>query len=410
VKSERNWARNIAYSARCLHRPASGGELARIIAGSDKIRALGSRHSFNSIADTPGELIDITGLPRIFDLDSAARTVTVNAGIRYGELARLLDRRGWALQNMASLPHITVGGSIATGTHGSGDGNPSLAAAVAAVEFVRADGESQRLARGEAGFDGAVVNLGALGLMTAVTLDLVPAFTLRQAVYPGIGWDTVLRRFDELMSAAYSVSLFTTWLGEQFGMVWLKSTQTAVPSTLGGARRLAENIGLAGGPAGNTTDQGGRPGRWLDRLPHFRHDFTPSNGDELQSEYLVPRQYGVEAMMQIRELAAEVAPLVRVSEIRTIAADSLWLSPAFQTPVVGMHFTWRNRPDEVATLLPRLEERLLPLRARPHWGKLFAARDLAPLYPEIDSFRTLAAQMDPHGKLRNDYLDQLVFR
>lgn len=406
--SERNWARNVGYRARRVHRPTSLEQLQQLVSQSDKIRALGSRHSFSRIADTDGELIDVTRLPPMLELDSAARTVTVNAGARYGEFAPALDALGWALQNLASLPHITVGGSVATGTHGSGDANRSLAAAVAAVEFVRADGELQRLARGDHGFAGAVVNLGALGVMTAVTLDVVPAFDMQQDVYVGISWDAVLSRFDELTAAAYSVSLFTRWADDDFGMAWLKSVEDEAPHSFADGTRLDRNIGLAEGSAESTTEQRGVRGRWFERLPHFKLDFTPSNGDELQSEYLVPRPNAPAAIEHVRELASVVAPLLYVSEIRTVAADDLWLSGAFGTPAVGLHFTWKNEPSDVAAVLPALEERLLPLGARPHWGKIFAATELGPLYPKLDSFRALAAELDPLGKLRNSYLDALI--
>ena len=406
---EYNWARNVAYAARRVHRPTSLDELRRVVTASDKLRAVGSRHSFNRIADTHGDLIDITGLPPVFELDATARTVTVHASARYGEFAPLLDQHGWALQNMASLPHITVGGSIATGTHGSGDANQSLAASVAAVEFVRADGETQRLARGANEFAGTVVNLGALGVLTAVTLDVVPAFSMRQDVYDGISWDAVLSRFEELTAAAYSVSLFTRWAGESFGMAWLKSTGGAAPTTFAGGSRLTHDVGLAEGAAESATDQCGVEGRWFERLPHFKLGFTPSNGDELQSEYLVPRPNAVEAVVRVRELAAELSPLLYVSEIRTIAADDLWLSGAYGTPSVGLHFTWRNRPDDVAAFLPVLEERLLPLGARPHWGKLFATTELADRYPKLNDFRALATEVDPRAKFRNGFLDELIF-
>lgn len=403
-----NWSGNIRYAARELHRPQSVEELRRIVAGSRGLRALGSRHSFSSIADTTGDLVDVTALPRVVEIDEDARTVTVSAGTRYGELAPVIDAAGWALENMGSLPHITVGGATATGTHGSGDRNGVLSSQVAGIEFVTVDGDLQRIARGDDGFEGAVVHLGALGVAVRLTLDLVPTFRMSQNVYGGIDWPTVVEHFDEITSAAYSVSLFTNWTGDDFGTIWLKSTDE-LPEELLGARPLHDEVSLADGDVSSTTQQGGVPGPWFERLPHFRLEFTPSNGDELQTEYLVPRSSALAAIEQVRELADDIAPHLLVTELRTMAADDLWLSGASGTDAVAIHFTWRSHPAEVGALLPRIEERILPLGARPHWGKLAHATDLDALWPRLDDFRALADRFDPRGKLRNRYLDARVF-
>lgn len=403
-----NWAGNIRYAARELRRPTSIEELRRLVADSRGLRPLGSRHSFSSIADTTGDLIDVTALPRVFELDQDAATVTVDSGVRYGEVAPELDRAGFALKNMGSLPHITVGGATATGTHGSGDGNGTLSSQVAALEFVTVDGDIARVTRGDADFSGAVVHLGALGVVTRLALDVIPRFTMRQDVYRGLSWDEVLEHFDELTGAAYSVSLFTGWTGDRFGDAWLKSTGD-IPEEIFGARPATDSIGLADGEASSTTQQGGVEGPWFERLPHFKLGFTPSNGDELQAEYLTPRAEALEGIRLIRELADEIAPHLLITELRTMAADDLWLSGASGTDAVGIQFTWKNHPAEVGRLLPRIEERLLPLGARPHWGKLSAATELDAVFPHLDDFRALADRWDPRGKLRNRFLDQRVF-
>ena len=404
-----NWSGNVRYSARELHRPRSIGELRRIVAGSRRLRALGSRHSFSAIADTTGDLVDVTALPREIEIDEDTQTVTVSAGTRYGELAPVLDAAGFALRNTGSLPHITVGGATATGTHGSGNANGTLSSQVAAIEFVTVDGGTEVLRRGDDGFDGAVVHLGALGVAVRLVLDLVPRYTVRQSVYDGLAWSDVLERLDEVTGAAYSVSLFTEWTGDTFGMAWLKSVDEP-PEELLGRRPLSEDIGLAGGSPSATTVQRGIPGPWFERLPHFRLDFTPSNGDELQSEYFVPRERGAEALEAVRSMAEDVSRVLLISEIRTIAADDLWLSGATGRDTMAVHFTWAPRVDEVVALLPRLEDRLLPLGARPHWGKVAHLTDVAPLYPRVDDYRALADRFDPRGKLRNRWLDERLFR
>jgi hypothetical protein len=277
------------------------------------------------------------------------------------------------------------------------------------VELVTVDGGGDRLARGDDGFDGAVVALGALGVVTRLTLDLVPAFGMRQDTYQRLSWAAVLDRFDELTSAAYSVSLFTGWVGDEFGSAWLKSTDPELPDVFGDGRRTVHDVGLAEGDASNATKQGGVWGPWHERLPHFRLGFTPSNGDELQTEYLVPRARAVEAIELVRQLGEQIAPHLLITELRTMSAEDQWLSGASGHDAVGIHFTWKHHREGVAALLPRIEERLLPLGARPHWGKLSHATDLEALYPRLDDFRALADRFDPRGKLRNRYLDEHVF-
>ncbi|GAA4913385.1 D-arabinono-1,4-lactone oxidase [Nesterenkonia rhizosphaerae] len=403
-----NWANNLQYQAAQLMRPRNLDELHSAVVSSGRIKPLGSRHSFNTIADTSGALVDLSEMPRIFDIDEAIPAVTVDAAMRYGELALLLQQRGWALQNMASLPHISVVGSVATGTHGSGDRNPPLAAAVREVQLMTGTGTLRTLRRGEPDFGAAVVSLGALGVVTQISLDIVPSFQVRQDVYQGLGWEQVLFNFDQLTSSAYSVSLFTRWGADTFGHAWLKSTENP-PEELLGVHALTDDIGLVEGTAERTTPQSGVWGSWDQRLPHFKLEFTPSNGSELQTEYLLPRDNAVPAMQELRRMGEQLDPHLLITEIRTMAADEQWLSGAFQRDTVGFHFTWRQHTLDVLSLLPLLEERLLPLGARPHWGKLFAVPDLTGMYPRLGDFTTVAEQMDPEGKFHNDFLTTVLF-
>jgi len=400
---ERNWAENIAYRG-TLARPASIPEVQELVAAADAVRPLGTRHSFNEIADTGGLQVSLEALPTAprFADNFGDHSVTVSAGTRYGDLAPVLEERGLALPNLASLPHISIAGAVSTGTHGSGTG--SLATAVSALTLVGADGSLRRVSRADADFTGTVVGLGALGVVVDVTLDLVGTFALSQAVYPGVGWALVLAELDELMSVGYSVSLFTNWTGPV--QIWVKSP--AVPAELFGVPFVTESRHMIPGESVSAvTAQAAVPGPWLDRLPHFRLAHKPSSGAELQSEYLVPRESALMALVRLRAMAARIAPLRFVSEIRTVAADELWLSGAYGTDVVAVHFTWRQDPA-VFALLPVLESVLLPLGARPHWGKCFATADVAPLYPRWRDFAELRREQDPTGKFRNPYLDRLL--
>ncbi|MBN9142140.1 MAG: FAD-binding protein [Micrococcales bacterium] len=413
--TELNWAGNVAFGAARVATPATLAELRQLITSADpgSLRPLGTRHSFSRIADTTGTLVSSAGFadPAGVAIASDRASVSVPAGIRYGELARALEARGLALANLASLPHISVAGAIATGTHGSGVRNGSLATAVRAIEFVDGTGEPVTLRRGDTDFAGAVVALGALGFTTRLELDVEPSFEVAQTVYRGLPLAAVLDRFDEVAALGYSVSLFTTWTDpEVVDQLWLKRRgdrdAPAPESVLGALPSPVESHPIAGVDPVHCTPQLDAPGAWLDRLPHFKLEFTPSNGAELQSEYLVPRDTAVEAIRAVRVLADDIRPLLQVTEIREIAADELWLSGAFGTDAVGIHFTWLPEQDAVDALLPRLEERLLPLGARPHWGKRFHAdaEALVPLYPRLDDFRALARRHDPRGVFVNDFL------
>jgi xylitol oxidase len=417
----RNWAGNLTYTAREVARPTTLDELSEVLTRSDRVRALGSRHSFNDIADTPGVHVQVDALddgrPAV-ELDPATGVVSVAAGLRYGDVVRTLHEQGHALATMASLPHISVAGAVATATHGSGDTTRSLAGAVVGLELMTPDGEHHRLARGDDDFAGAVVSLGALGVVTRLELETEPTYDVRQDVALDLPWDVLLERFDAITGAAYSVSIFTGWAEPAVRHVWFKS-RVASGAEAGEAGRPAAVDALRwadepqhpvpGLDPVATTDQLGVPGPWHDRLSHFKLEFTPSAGAELQSEYLLPRRNAVAAIEAMRALGSAVGPVLQTTELRTIAADDLWLSP-FAEDSVGVHFTWLPQDAEVAAVLPRVEEALMPLGARPHWGKVFAAdlRDVAATYPRFGDFRALAERLDPAGKLRGGYVERLL--
>ncbi|MFC9353635.1 FAD-binding protein [Arthrobacter sp. NPDC057013] len=415
---EYNWAGNLRYAAAEIREPRTVPELQELVSGASRLRALGSRHSFNRIADTEGVLVSLEHLAPAIDVDPESLTVTVSGGVRYGTLTAELQRQGFALHNLASLPHISVAGAVATATHGSGDRNGNLATAVAGLEIVTADGGILTFRRGDADFDGMVVNLGALGVVSSLTLDIEPAFTVAQTVFEDLSWDQVLENFDDVTSAAYSVSLFTNWSGDRIAQAWLKSRAAADANAepqgtafFGGTPATEARHPIPGVSGSTCTQQLGVPGPWSDRLAHFRMEFTPSKGDELQSEYLVPRKHAVDAIRAMRRLSHLVSPLLLVSEIRTMAADSLWLSPNYRTDSIGLHLTWRQDQPAVEAVLPVIEAELAPFAARPHWGKLFDgdASRVAPLYPRFADFKALAGRLDPEGKFRNGFLDTKVF-
>ena len=406
----KNWAGNVSYSTARILRPRSVEEAQELIAGAETIRPLGTRHSFSLVADAAGALLSTEHLDRIVEIGET--TVTVEAGIRYGELSSTLRDHGLAVANLASLPHISVGGAIATGTHGSGVSNKSLAAAVSALELVCADGSIRRLSRGDADFDGAVVALGALGLVARASLDVVPAFELRQYVFEDLPWSAVDMHLDEILAAGYSVSLFTAWTERGVDQVWLKTTeeQSAQDAYFGATPATQPRNPVPGARWENCTEQLGVPGPSGERLPHFRLGFTPSGGAELQSEYVVARGHGAEALRDLLRLGPAISPLLLISEIRTIAADTLWLSPFYERDSIAFHFTWKPLAADVQAVLPRIEAALAPFAARPHWGKLFVAspQELEAVYPKLPAFRQLREQLDSSDKFRNAFSTRYV--
>lgn len=414
----RNWAGNYTYTAREIHYPETIEQVRQTVKKAAKIRALGSTHSFNDIADTPGEQISLSRLNVVPTLDRERSTVTVGAGAKYGQISEWLDAAGFALPNLASLPHISVAGATATATHGSGLRNRSLASAVSALEFVTADGDLVTLSRQEDGekFAGAVVSLGGLGVTTRITLDLVPAFQVRQDVYEDLSFDQLAEHFEEIEGRAYSVSLFTD-RQETINTVWLKSRVVEgdgfeAPAEFFGAKRATvAHHPLPGVDPVATTPQLGLPGPWYNRLPHFRMDFTPSRGEEIQAEYLLPRQHAVAAIRAVRELRQQIAPVLLIVEIRTVAADDLWMSPFYQKDGLCIHFTLKREPENVNKLLPYVEAALTPFGALPHWGKVFTmpGEQVRAGYPRLGDFQALLRSYDPQGKFRNAFLDRNIF-
>jgi len=415
----RNWAGNLEYSTARVHTSSSLDQVQDYVKTENKLKVLGTRHCFNNIADSKDAFLSLKPMDQVIAIDKAKRTVTVGAGITYGQLCPYLDRNGFALHNLASLPHISVAGACTTATHGSGQKNGNLATAASALEIVRADGNVVNLSRerDRETFNGAVVGLGALGVLTKVTLDIQPSFMMRQYVYENLPLGELKDHFDAIESSGYSVSLFTDWQKQRVNEVWIKSRVEAgqafhATPDFFGAKLATRNLHpIAELSAENCTEQMGVPGPWFERLPHFRMGFTPSAGKELQSEYFVPRPHAVEAILAVERLRDHVSPSLLISEIRTIAADSLWMSPCYEQDCVTIHFTWKPDWPAVSKLLLMIEKELAPFDARPHWGKLFtiSPAELKRIYKRLPDFVEVSKRYDPQGKFRNEYLNKNIF-
>jgi xylitol oxidase len=415
----RNWAGNLEYSTSNVHYPKTVEQVQEIVKKCNNLKALGSQHSFNKIADSNQNLVSLNHLNKLVTLDKSSNTVTVEAGMKYGELAPYLHQNGYALPNLASLPHISVAGACATATHGSGIKNGNLSTAVSAIEFVNAAGDLITLSRSknEGQFFGAVVGLGALGVVTKVTLDLQPTFQMKQVVYRNLPMSELKNNFDNIQSRGYSVSLFTDWKNRNINEVWIKSRVesgniTAADLELYGAKLATQNLHPVEDQSAETvTDQLGIPGAWYERMPHFKMGFKPSTGKELQSEYFVPVEHAYEAMMAIEELHEQITPHLFISEIRTINADSFWMSPCYKKTCVAFHTTWKQEVDAVMKLLPIMEEKLAPFKPIPHWAKLFTIPPavLQSRYEKLPAFKQLIDEYDPKAKFRNEFLNKAIY-
>jgi xylitol oxidase len=409
-----NWAGNFTFSTDRVFYPETLEQVLEMVIKHKRIKVLGTRHCFNRIADSTDNLLSMKHFNKIISLDEKAGTVTVESGIKYGELAPYLEARGYALHNLASLPHITVMGACTTATHGSGIHNGNLSTAITAIEMVKADGTVLHLNSQQNGEDfyAAVVGLGALGVITKVTLQLVPSFTIRQDVYEQLPMDQLENHFDEIVSAGYSVSLFTDWQSNFINEVWVKSktgpgSSFNLQNNFFGAKAANRNIHpIISLGAENCTEQMGVPGPWYERLPHFKMGFTPSSGKELQSEYFVPKEHAINAIKAVASLGSKVTPHLMITEIRTIAADNFWMSPCYKQDCVTIHFTLQQDIPEVNALLTVIEKVLEPFNPKPHWGKLFnfSARQLHARYPKMDAFVSKCREYDPKGKFRNQFL------
>jgi xylitol oxidase len=402
-----NWAGNVAFAATAVRTPSSVDELRELVRSSKRVKAAGARHSFTEVGQTDGTLVDTRRLDGMELLDGGL--VRVGPGASYGAVGAFLAGHGRALANYASLPHVTIGGAVATATHGSGAVQPSLASAVSELELVGPDGELTTLAAGDERFDASVVSLGALGIFASLTLQTVPEEPMRQWVFEGLPWELVEdgAELARILGTGYSTSLFTLWDEPSVLQVWVKSAEASppdLPATL--AKEPLHPV--PGADPANCTEQLGVPGPSAERLPHFRLDGVPSAGDELQSEYAVAAGSAPAAVRALRAIAPELRPHLHTSEIRAIAADRFWLSPFYERETVTFHFTWKHEPA-VHGAIARVEAALRPLEPRPHWAKLsgYDAAHLRAVHPRLADFAALRRELDPDAKLANAFLDRL---
>lgn len=411
-----NWAGTIAYEARERYAPTSVEQVQQLVrdaaAAGRRVRVVGTRHTFNDLTDTDGVHLSLRDLPRVLRLTPEGDGVVIDGGATYTEVNRFLAQHDRALANLASLPHITVAGAIATATHGSGDAQPSLASAVRSLTHVTPTGALHTISRGEPGFERYPVHLGLFGPVVELTLDVVPAFTVATTVYEGLSYDVAVEHLDELTHDLYSFSLAPNWADGGRSLLFAKrlAGQAAPHEWFGATAARSPRHPSPGADTAAVTEQLGAAGPSSKRLTHFRSEFEPSVGDEIQSEYLVPRRHARAALRALPDFSGVFAQLAHSMEIRTVAGDDLPASPFHAGDTLAVHVTWRRDPARVAAFLPQLESALEAFDARPHWGKAFVTsperlRQLFPRLPEVDDE---ARRHDPDGVFRNRWIERVV--
>lgn len=409
-----NWGGNLAFEQAEVVKPKTISELAEMVR-VNKVRPVGTLHSFSPIAKGEGLLMSTANLAIKPELDSDRSVVRFGAAMRFGELALFLEQNGFALRNMGSLPHISVAGAAATGTHGSGDKNQILSSSLTSFSYLNHEGELIKVEKQDPLFEAFRLGLGAYGIWVEAELSIVPSFQIRQDIFLEIPWSYFLEDPSRLTSAGYSVSLFGKWGTSTISQTWVKSEVedpragvpiAAIAPEQNSKRELADGVG------DNLTEQGGKPGPWLHRLPHFRLDASPSAGNEIQTEYFFTRDKIAHAIEAVHSVAGKINPVLIISEIRSIAQDDAWLSPMRRGDSIALHFTWKNEPELVDIAVQELEKVLAPMEPIPHWGKVhhFTQSDLERAHPMLSKAREQFENADPSGKFSSDYLRSLGIR
>ncbi|MGI9613109.1 MAG: FAD-binding protein [Acidimicrobiales bacterium] len=413
----KNWSLNIDFNAAAVHEPTTIDELQSIVARAPKAKALGSAHSFNTIADTGGDMISMAGLDRVIGVDREAKTVTVEGGISYGALGPLLHSEGSALRNLASQPQFTIAGACATATHGSGDGNRGLATQVVSVDLITGTGDLVTIDDDDEDFAAVAVGLGAFGAIARATLAVTETYDVAQELHLDLPLSNAIDHLDEIFASAYSVSYFTDFRSNTINQLWRKhhlepgdGRLPQTPDRYFGATRAAEKLAPSGAKdADRVTDQLLESGPWFERLPHGRFDVPLEPGSQLQSEYFVEREDGPAALAALAELGPVMSPVMVMGEVRTVAGDELWLSP-YPTDSLALHLSWTTDWAAVRPVLREVEAALAPFAPRPHWGKLYEmeSSSIVERYPRFGDWAAAVERLDPAGVFRNPFLDDLL--
>ena len=332
-----------------------------------------------------------------------------------------IDSHGFALHNLASLPHISVGRRLSPPPRTAPASTTAISPPPAQrLELVAANGERLTLSRAKNPdhFAGAVVALGALGIVTSLTLDIEPTYQVEQAVYQDLPFSELEHNLDAIFGSGYSVSLFTDWQHHRATQVWIKRRVEPGkpynwPEQFYNAKRATEKLHpITGHPDGKPcTEQLGIPGPWYERLPHFVWTSPPAAARSCRPNISCPANTATKPSAPSRQLRDRITPHLFVTELRTIAPDALWMSMAYQRDSLAIHFTWKPEWPAVQQILPLIEAKLAPFEPRPHWAKLFTLppATLQSRYTKLADFKELLHQHDPNGKFRNAFLETNLY-
>ncbi|MCW4352420.1 FAD-binding protein [Hoyosella sp. YIM 151337] len=424
-----NWSRTVtAYPARVL-RPRSTDELCGMVRkaaeAEQTIRAWGSGHSFTPAAATNGWALDLSALSGFSDIDLTRRAVTVKAGTLLRDLNAALHTLGLALENLGDIDTQTVAGAISTGTHGTGARLGNLATQVLALELVQPDGSVVRCSAEEKPdlFAAARVSLGALGVISTVTLRCVPRFVLAANEQP----EPIEQVLDTMQQAADANDHFEFFMFPYGCKALVKRNNRTAdePAPLSWAAeflsyelienrafaalcRLGRTVPASVKPAGRIADAVLSARAYRDWS--YRVFATPRKVRMVESEYAIPRGALAEVLTALRSLYGRLAtPVAFPVEVRFSASDEIWLSPSYdrETAYVAVH-QFEGMP--YLEYFREFEAIARAAGGRPHWGKLhtLASPELGALYPRFDDFVRLRDELDPSRVFRNIYTDQVL--
>jgi L-gulonolactone oxidase len=427
-----NWARNQTCAPVEVRRPSTEGELVEIVkqagAGGQRVKAVGAGHSFTSIACTDGVLVDLASYGRVLHHDAASGRVTVEAGIPLHRLSDELDARGLALENMGDIDRQSVAGATQTATHGTGLRFRNLSSQIVGLRLVTGDGSVIDASAPDAGnenpevFAAARVGLGALGLLSTVTLQCVPAFRLH-AVEEPVPLDEVLADLESLFAENDHYEFY--WVPHTRWALTKRNQRTDEPAKpRPRVREWVDDMALSNYAFGLLC----RAGRWrpsliprlakiipntgrLDYVDRSDRVFTsPRTVRFYEMEYAIPREALPEALGRIRKLVDEIG--MRISfpvEVRAVAPDDIPLSTAYgrETGYIAVH-VYKGTPYDA--YFSGVERIMDGYGGRPHWGKMHFQRSetLAPRYPQWNAFQNVRARLDPEGRFANPYLDRVL--
>ncbi|KAI1700234.1 d-arabinono-1,4-lactone oxidase domain-containing protein [Ditylenchus destructor] len=360
-----NWGNNFRFSTQNIQYPTSVEEVQQIVRNANKLRVVGTRHSFSKIADSPNTMLSTLALKNIIGFDPTVPSITVQAGITYTDLNPFLPNYG---PNDPELKAIAVG-------------------------------------------------LGAFGVITQVELEVEPTFNLTNYVFVNMPEQDIYDHFDEIENLGYSVQLFTDFstpgVWDQV-WVWVRSDENSNVGNmqnLYGATRTHEQVTAIEALPPTYLMEQGKEQPWYYGLVDYHLGLSGFDGAEIQSEYFMPYENAIPAIQAVSNFSDLIAPRVYTMLIRTIKGDDLWMSESFNETTVAIHFTWKPNMTAVMEVLPQIEQALLPYGARPHWGKVFAQGPETYLhrYPKLNQWKQLAETLDPTHKFRNKFLEDTVF-